>query len=212
MDLISIVVAVLFVVVLALAISVWALSRQVGILFERVSPLGALVTDSGPAVGAESPRFELPSLTGAGNPVQIGGAADRSTLLFFLSPNCPVCKKLLPILRSLESAEGERLRLVLASDGEEGEHRRFAAQQNLERYPYVLSTQMGMAFRVSRLPFAVLIGADGIVKSKGLVNNREQLESLLNAQDLGVASIQKYIERHNLVEPAHAGSHSHPAA
>lgn len=212
MDLISIVVAVLFVVVLALAVSVWALSRQVGILFERVSPLGALVTDSGPAVGADAPLFDLPSLTKAGDMVRIGGTADRSTLLFFLSPNCPVCKKLLPILRSLEAAEGARMRLVLASDGDDAEHRRFAEQQNLQRYPYVLSTAMGLAFRVSRLPFAVLIGADGIVKSKGLVNNREQLESLLNAQDLGVASLQKYIEAHHIVEPAHAGSHSHPAA
>ena len=67
---------------------------------------------------------------------------------------------------------------------------------------------MGLAFRVSRLPFAVLIGADGIVKAKGLVNNREQLESLLNAQDLGVASVQKYIEKHRLVEHAHASTHS----
>ena len=34
---------------LAMAI---ALARQVGVLFERVAPMGALITDSGPAVGA----------------------------------------------------------------------------------------------------------------------------------------------------------------
>lgn len=207
MDIMSIVVAVLFLVVVALAIATWALSRQVGILFERVSPLGALVTDAGPTIGGEAPQFTLPSLTSDAL-ISIGGPAARSTLLFFLSPNCPVCKKLLPILRSLAAAEDSSLRLVLASDGDQNEHRAFAEQHQLERFPYVISTPMGLAFRVSRLPFAVLIGADGIVKSKGLVNNREQLESLLNAQDLGVASVQKYIEQHHLIEHAHAPTHS----
>lgn len=216
MDLLSIVVTLLFVVVFALAIAIWAISRQVGILFERVSPLGALVTDQGPAVGAEAPHFELRSLTGP-EPVMIGGTAPRSTLLFFLSPNCPVCKKLLPILRSLQAAEGDTLRLVLASDGDEAEHRRFAESHNLGQFPYVLSTPMGLAFRVSRLPFAVLIGEDGMVKAKGLVNNREQLESLLNARDLGVPSVQKYIEKHHTHDHAHDGevvaatAHTHTA-
>jgi methylamine dehydrogenase accessory protein MauD len=205
MQILSVVVAVLFLAVAALAVALWAISRQVGILFERVSPLGALVTDAGPAVGAEAPQFTLPSLT-SDTQVAIGGTAARSTLLFFLSPNCPVCKKLLPILRSLAAAEGESLRLVFASDGDEREHRAFAQQQQLERFAYVLSTPMGLAFRVSRLPFAVLIGADGIVKSKGLVNNREQLESLLNAEELGVPSIQKFLEKNHPAEHAHAHS------
>jgi methylamine dehydrogenase accessory protein MauD len=153
------------------------------------------VTDSGPAVGGAAPLFELPSITRPAA-VTIGGAGEgRSTLLFFLSPNCPVCKKLLPVLRSLQTAEASWLRLVLASDGNEPEQRAFAEAQQLMGFPYVLSTQMGLAFRVARLPFAVLIGEDGVVKSKGLVNNREQLDSLLNAKDLGLASIQKYFER-----------------
>jgi hypothetical protein len=45
------------------------------------------------------------------------------------------------------------------------------------------------------LPYAVLIGADGTVRAKGLVNNREQLESLLAAEDLGVGSMQDYLRR-----------------
>jgi methylamine dehydrogenase accessory protein MauD len=59
----------------------------------------------------------------------------------------------------------------------------------------VLSSDLGMTFRVSRLPFAVLIGEDGIVKAKGLVNNREQLESLFSAKELGVTSVQDYLGR-----------------
>jgi methylamine dehydrogenase accessory protein MauD len=201
LDMLPIVVTVLFVIVVAQAIAIWALSRQVGILFERVSPMGALVTDAGPAIGAPAPRFQLRSLTDAA-PVTIGERAARTTLLFFLSPHCPVCKKLLPILRSLNAAEGSTLNLILASDGDEAEHRRFIETHRLQRLAYVLSAPMGVAYRVSRLPFAAVIGEDGTVRAKGLVNNREQLESLLNAKDLGVASVQSYIELNHLTERA----------
>lgn len=34
-----------------------------------------------------------------------------------------------------------------------------------------------------------------MVRSKGLVNSREQIESLFTSHDLGVASVQDYIEQ-----------------
>jgi methylamine dehydrogenase accessory protein MauD len=191
MDMLAITVGVLWLVVLSLIVAVWALARQVGILFERVSPMGALMIDAGPKVGSASPRFDLTTLTG--ETLTLGGEYARSRLLFFLSPTCPVCKKLLPVLRAIRTAEKDWLEVVLASDGESDVHERFARGNDLQAFPYVLSTDLGMSFRVSRLPFAVLIGEDGIVKSKGLVNNREQLESLFRAKEMGVASVQDYI-------------------
>ena len=47
-----------------------------------------------------------------------------------------------------------------------------------------------MAFKVAKLPFAVLIDGAGAIRAKGLVNTREQLESLFNAAELGRPSIQ----------------------
>ena len=191
MDMLAIIVGVLWLVVLCLIVAMWALARQVGILFERVSPMGALMIDAGPKVGAASPIFHLLTLTGEN--ITVGGEVPRSRLVFFLSPTCPVCKKLLPVLRTIRVAERNWLDVVLASDGEPAAHRRFAQSNDLLQFPYVLSTELGMSYRVSRLPFAVLIGEDGLVKSKGLVNNREQLESLFSAKELGVASIQDYV-------------------
>lgn len=185
-------VAVLWVLVIVLAIAVFALARQVGVLFERVAPMGALMTDAGPKVGEATRRFDLTGLDG--RPVPIGAPAQRAQLVFFLSPTCPVCKKLLPILKSVAASERAWLDIVLASDGEAGQHRAFVADRKLEDFPYVLSADLGMAFRVSRLPYAVLIDGDGVVKAKGLVNNREQLESLFNARDLGHGSVQTYID------------------
>jgi methylamine dehydrogenase accessory protein MauD len=59
MDALTVSVVLLWLAVLALGLMLWALSRQVGVLFERVAPMGALVTDAGPAVGEPSPSFSL---------------------------------------------------------------------------------------------------------------------------------------------------------
>ena len=91
MDPLLIAVFVLWFVVIALGIVVFALTRQVGILFERVAPMGALMTDAGPRVGEAAPGFTLTSLTG-GDTVNVGRSNGRSMLLFFLSPCCSVCK------------------------------------------------------------------------------------------------------------------------
>lgn len=192
MDPLVIAVIVLWVVVIALLFVVFALARQVGILFERVAPMGALMTDAGPKVGEASPRFDLMTLDG--KPLAIGGASARSTLVFFLSTTCPVCKKLLPVLKSMRAAEAKSLDIVLASDGDHAAHQAFHRAAGLGDFPYVLSPDLGMTYRINRLPFAVLLDRQGIVRGKGLVNSREQLESLMNANDLGHASIQDWIK------------------
>jgi methylamine dehydrogenase accessory protein MauD len=191
MDALTVSVVLLWAAVIALGLMLWALSRQVGVLFERVAPMGALITDSGPAVGQASPRFDLAGIQSEA--VQIGGSTARATLVFFLSPTCPVCKKLLPVLQALQRDERGSFGVVLASDGEQADHLRFVREHGLETMPYVLSTELGMAYRVSRLPYAVLLDREGTVVAKGLVNSREQLDSLLNAHDMATPSIQQYL-------------------
>jgi methylamine dehydrogenase accessory protein MauD len=191
MEPLMVAVIVLWLVVIALLIVVFALARQVGILFERVAPMGALMTDAGPKVGEASPRFDLMTLDG--KPLTIGDGSAKDMLVFFLSTTCPVCKKLLPVLKSLKQAEGKSLDIVLASDGEHAAHLAFHKAAGLGDFAYVLSPDLGMTYRVNRLPFAVLLDKEGVVRGKGLVNSREQLESLMNARDLGHASIQNWI-------------------
>jgi len=183
----------LWLVVLALLLVVWALARQIGVLYERVAPMGALMIDQGPKVGDAAPAFSLTSITG--DAVEIGARAGRGQLLFFLSPTCPVCKKLLPVIRSIATSEKGWLDIVLASDGELPQHKAFYDKANLSTFPYVLSTELGMAYQISKLPYAVLIDEQGSIRGKGLVNSREQLESLFVAKEAGVASIQEFINQ-----------------
>lgn len=194
MNVLIVLVVALWIAVLAMAAIIWVMLRQIGVLYERIAPMGALMDDAGPQVGEPSPGFELTSLTGG--QVAIGSGGGRAQLLFFLSPSCPVCKQLLPVLSSIRTDEGSWLDVVLASDGEESKHTAFVRKAKLSAFPYVLSSDLGMTYRVQRLPFAVLTDAAGIVRAKGLVNNREQLESLFNALKAGVPSVQQYATAH----------------
>lgn len=182
---------VLWTLVGLLAIAVLALARQVGVLNQRVSPAGALTPTAGPKVGELTDGIETDDLDGTRQ--RIGGSmSERTTLVLFISPTCPVCKALLPAARSLASSE--RLRLVFASDGfDPARHRAFAEDVGIRRYPYVVSQELGLRYGVSRLPFAVLIGADGVLLGRGLVNTREHLESLMESWRSGVATLQDFV-------------------
>ncbi len=185
---------VLWIAVLVLAAVVVALVRQIGVLHERVAPAGALTLGTGAKVGEAAPRLAVADLAGVLHEIGEPARDGRDTLLFFLSPSCPVCKALLPALHSLAGAESSRLRLLFASDGPRDEHEVFVARERLTD-PYLLSGPLGVAYRVGKLPWAVLIDAAGVVRAQGLVNSREHLESLFEAKALGVASIQEWIAR-----------------
>ena len=192
---------VLWAIVIVLALVVLALARQVGILHERVAPAGALQPTSGPKVGELTEALSITDIHG--RDVTIGGPSENgmNTLVMFLSPTCPVCKSLAPTAKSLARTERNRLELVFASDGDKLEqHQAYARDLDLEKYPYVLSEKLGMSFEVCKLPFAVLIGAVGTLQSKGLVNTREHLESLIEAMDTGIATLQDYV---GLVQQEH---------
>ncbi|MDP3749564.1 MAG: redoxin domain-containing protein [Phenylobacterium sp.] len=176
---------------LLLALLLLVALRQIGVLHERMGPVGALVLAGGPAVGSLAPTFDLTALDG--RRVSIGTPQGRAILLFFLSPKCPVCKSLAPVVKSMAARRSSTLDLVLASDGDHEAQLRMVRELRLEAFPLVLSTPLGVAFQVSRLPYAVLLRADGRIAAKGLVNNREHLESLFEAEARGVASLQAFL-------------------
>ncbi|WOF72651.1 methylamine dehydrogenase accessory protein MauD [Parvibaculaceae bacterium PLY_AMNH_Bact1] len=184
-----------WIAIAALCLIVFALTRQIGLLHERMGPVGALTVAKGMKAGEALPPFSFPSLTGGQVEVGAGTNASKSTLLFFLSPDCPVCKSLLPVIASVRSREASWLDVVLASDGEPSEHQAFLRNQNLEDYPYILSADLGLTIGVSKLPYAALVDERGTMVAHGLTNTREHIESLFEAKTRGVASIQDYMEQ-----------------
>ena len=189
---------ILWAAVLALALLVYALTRQVAALYERIAPAGALTVNESLKAGDPAPEVEVHDL--GGKPLTIGGppadeADSRSTLIFFLSPDCPISRTLLPVLRSVAKSENW-VDIVLASDGGKAdEHEAYVDEHALAGFPYVLSRTLGEAYGVGKLPYAVLIGEDGRIAALGLVNSREHLESLFEAKERKLGSVQDYLRQ-----------------
>jgi methylamine dehydrogenase accessory protein MauD len=184
---------VLWVVVIALAATCLALLRQVGVLHERTTPFGAMMSDRGPDVGDAAPVMDTREMSG--REIRIGGpsAADVSTLLLFVASTCPVCKRLLPVAKRFAHEEG--LSLILVGDGDPESYQHLIKDHGLHDLPLLNSPGIGMRFHVGKLPYAVLIDGSGVICSKGLVNTREHLESLIVAQEMGLRSIDQYFDR-----------------
>jgi methylamine dehydrogenase accessory protein MauD len=178
-------------VVIALALTVLALARQVGVLHERVAPAGALLSGAGPGVGEASPKLEVHAL--AGNAITVGGrlTAGRAMLMLFVSRTCPICKKLIPVAQDFTKTE--RLEVLYVGDGELAEQNQLVAQFGIDSSRFVNGPEIGLASRVDKLPYAVLLDDQGLISAKGLVNSREHLESLIIAKESGFATLQSYL-------------------
>lgn len=171
-----------------------ALVRQIGVLYERVAPAGALMLNQTLKVGDAAPHLDVPALDGKTVHVGKGRADGKAQLLFFLSPDCPVCKSLLPVLKSSAAAEAGWLSVVLASDGPDQDHIGYTIRNGITQ-PYVVSELLGKSYGVGKLPYAVLIDEAGKIASLGIVNTREHLESLFEAKERKVASLQDYMKQ-----------------
>lgn len=190
----------LWIVVLVMSAVIFALVRQIGVLYERVAPAGALMMNKSLQVGMQAPAVNATTL--GGETITVGGkpANGRSQLVYFLSHDCPVCRSLLPALKSAASAESEWLDIVLASDGEHADHARFVEAQGLAEFNYVLSELLGVNYGVSKLPYGVLINEDGSIASLGIINSREHLDSLFEAKEREIGSIQDYMKQQSVTD------------
>ena len=173
-----------------LSLAVLALARQVGVLHMRVAPAGALTGAAGPAVGQTAPLLDLKTIEGAS--VSVGRAAHgRLQLLMFVSPMCPICKELIPVAKSF--ARREKLDVVFVGDDSIKDQRRMIQDLGIAGLPFVNGPEAGRAYGVDKLPHAALLDHAGMVLSKGLVNSREHLESLVVSHETGLRSVQDYI-------------------
>ncbi len=182
----------LWLLMFGMAFLLLLLSRQVGALHQRVAPAGALAVNAVLDVGQAAPELEVTTL--AERTLSVGGQGRaKSQLLLFIAPDCPISRSLLPVLGSLPGTE-PWLDVLLVSDGDDREaHLAFSAEKELAGFDYALSEALGRAYGVSKLPYAVLVDEAGQVAAMGIINSREHLESLFEAKERGIASIQDFM-------------------
>lgn len=166
---------VLWVVVGALAVLVVALARQVGTLHLRLGPRGALEMDEeGPALG-EAPA-PVDAVDVEGRPVQVAGPGEPQ-LVMFVSPDCPICRQVLPGLPAAARAGG--LAPLVVTDAAPGEAAAAYRHQGVGA-PVVAGRELAEAYGVPGTPYAVITDRLGVVRAKGTINNLEQLEGLVD--------------------------------
>lgn len=189
-------VIVLWVVVLGMAGVIVALARQVGVLHERLAPVGALTIGADPVIGKAAPRVKAASLGGGTIEIGVPLASASAQLLLFVAPDCPVCKKIIPLAQTF--ARRERLEVLYVGDGDLAEQQALARRFDIDLERFVTGAQVGMAFRVGKVPYAVLLDQRGVIVAMGLVNSREHLESLVVAHETGYHSIQSYLSANKI--------------
>lgn len=190
----------LWVIVIIEAVLLLALARQIGLLHERLGAGGARIMNAGPGIGQTAPELDATDVNG--QLVTLGVGRNKRTLLLFISTGCSTCTALMPRLRKLAHDERDNLEIKLIAFGTSLE----AAQKYITEHrldgliPFVTSDDIAFQYQVTIAPYGVIVDRTGLVRSKGLVNNFAHIESLLNAKELGVRSIEEYLQREQALQ------------
>lgn len=171
--------AALVLAVLLLAVVLVALARQIGVLHERLAPLGDQEVKPGLDVGQVLPRLILHTLDG--KPFTVGDVlpAGQRQLLLFVAAECPVCKRVSPIARQIAAERG--LELVFVGDGPEPELRAMQqARPEMQGVPLITGVELALVLQINRMPSLVLLDERGTILAKDLVNTRRQIEGALD--------------------------------
>ena len=127
--------------------------------------------------GSKAPEFTLPSA--AGGEVSLRDYSGRQLLLVFSQPNCAPCHAVVPALNKLHQKDG--MDVVVICNGDDAAVRQWTAEVGA-RFP-VLGQEhwkVSKKYEVFATPFGFVIGADGMIRAKGVTSNQEYLGFLLD--------------------------------
>ena len=166
---------VLWGIVLFQGVVIFVLLRQLGLMY-----LGTAqgVARDGLALGERAPGFAVSGIDGAH--VSLEGLRGLPLLLVFGSPSCAPCRGLIPDLNAFAHEKSEELRVLFLCRGSLDESRRFAEELRVE-VPLAAHPDETLpdSFRARVTPFAFLLDGEGVVRAKGLANNRSHLDMLI---------------------------------
>lgn len=183
----------LWLIVILLTLATVLLARQVSLLYRRLGPAPARMENEGPDVGTMPDP--VAALTLDGLRVDAGGRRDKPQLLVFVSTNCLTCDALTPAIRTIWKKERDNVEiLTVCMTPDESLARTFIKRNKLYEVPCIATGELGRQYRIQNPPYGVLLNRDGLVITKGVVNNLDHIESLLSAVETGHASVQSYFQ------------------
>lgn len=125
--------------------------------------------------GKKAPDFVLPS-TG-GTEVALHDFAGRKVLLVFMQAGCSPCHAIVPEL----NRRGGDVQVVVVNNGDADATRKWADEVE-PRFPVLVQESFSVSkrYEVFATPFAFLIDERGVIRSKGIINNKQQIGFVLS--------------------------------
>jgi cytochrome c biogenesis protein CcmG, thiol:disulfide interchange protein DsbE len=153
------------------------LYRQVGLVY--LGQRSARQRDGLP-IGAAAPPWEAPDQDG--DSVRLEEFRGRPLVLAFADPGCGPCQKLFPELRDFHAEHGSEVAVACISSPNDFENRKMATEHGLE-FPVLTqhASTISDLYAVVATPFLYVIDEEGVVREKGIVNFRTQIEEKLTA-------------------------------
>lgn len=131
-------------------------------------------------VGAPAPDFELPSITGERRSMKSLCQQGREVLLIFSSPYCEPCRALAPKLARWAREMDGIVNFAVVSRGSARENASKLSGFDPSRVLLQREFEISEAYDCNATPSAVLVGADGRIRSE-LAVGREAVQHLVSA-------------------------------
>lgn len=165
---------ILWLLVLPLVILNLVLFRQLGIM---IMGTARGVNESGIAVGKSLPVASTIHIDGSSwSTNELKGS---SALMLFGSPTCRECAEILPDFQRLAKLNKVKPVLMLFSSQELASD--YVQKIQYEDDVYLVSSEFAHHLDVQVTPFAYAIDSQGVIRHKGLVNSRDQLENYMKS-------------------------------
>lgn len=129
-------------------------------------------------VGSPAPEFELPGINGEKRSLQSLRAQGKDLLLVFSSPYCEPCHALAPKLGRWSREMEGTLNVYLVSRGTVRDNLAKLKEFDPSRILLQRDFEVSEAYDCNATPTAVVIGADGLIRSE-LAVGRETIQQLL---------------------------------
>lgn len=170
---------VLWLVVLANTLLLVLLYRQVGLVYLGGRGRANL---GGVAAGHPAPAFTTETLAGGPEVVAWSNTQKPRWLLLFALPSCPICEELVPDFATLERELSESYEFRWVERRAMSETAESNTGRGLDSFRLTESTTFErLDIRAS--PFAYIVGNDGIVLERGLINSIAEMRDMIRKAD-----------------------------
>jgi methylamine dehydrogenase accessory protein MauD len=169
--------AALWILVAVNTIVLVAMVRQVGVVLLRVGQIQAPRSGDGPRVGEVLRIRELSA------PSEVAVPADNTPLrrlLVFLSPDCGLCRELVPAANAVARGYGDRFDVFMIVDGDEARVQGWSSEAR-SRVPMIAARDALDRYGIPGAPFACIINHADAVLASAWVNHMEHLEALIRS-------------------------------